>query len=100
MWTHEGPWKKCANTFWSIVKQKKLDLLSNKGWRKESLLWSNHAYPISTHTMVESPGLACFQGACLPLDTKCPESELNPMILSSTPNGRTQNNPHFTPGIQ
>jgi hypothetical protein len=28
-------------------------------------------------SVAESPGLARFQGACLPLDTKCPESELN-----------------------
>jgi hypothetical protein len=33
--------------------------------------------------MAESPGLARFQGACLPLDTKCPESELNQMMSST-----------------
>jgi hypothetical protein len=29
-------------------------------------------------------------GACLPLDTKGPENELNQMIPSSTPDGRTR----------
>jgi hypothetical protein len=38
--------------------------------------------------VAESPDLAHFQGACLPLDTKCPENELNQMIPSSTPDGR------------
>jgi hypothetical protein len=27
--------------------------------------------------VAESPGLARFQGACLSLETKCPEGELN-----------------------
>jgi hypothetical protein len=40
--------------------------------------------------VAESPGLAHLQGACLPLDTKCPKSELNQMIPSSTPDGRTR----------
>jgi hypothetical protein len=40
--------------------------------------------------VAESPGLARFQGARLPLDTKCPKRELNQMIPSSTPNGRTR----------
>jgi hypothetical protein len=40
--------------------------------------------------VAESPGLARFQGVCLPLDTKCPESELNQMIPSITPDGRTR----------
>jgi hypothetical protein len=40
--------------------------------------------------VAESPGLARFQGTCLPLDTKFPESELNQMIPSSTPDGRTR----------
>jgi hypothetical protein len=40
--------------------------------------------------VAESPNLTRFQGACLPLDTKCPESELNLMIPSSTPDGRTR----------
>jgi hypothetical protein len=44
----------------------------------------------SITSVAESPGLARFHCTCLPLDTKCPESELNQMILSSTPDGRTQ----------
>jgi hypothetical protein len=40
--------------------------------------------------VAESPSLARFQGACLPLGTKSPESELNQMIPSSTPDGRTR----------
>jgi hypothetical protein len=40
--------------------------------------------------VAESPNLARFWGVGLPLDTKCPESELNLMILSSTPDGRTR----------
>jgi hypothetical protein len=49
-------------------------------------------------TVAESPGLVRFQGACLPLDTKCPESELNQMIQSSTPNGRTRTIHSLHPG--
>jgi hypothetical protein len=40
--------------------------------------------------VAESPSFARFRGACLPLDTKCPESELNQKIPSSTPDGRTR----------
>jgi hypothetical protein len=40
--------------------------------------------------VAKSSDLARFQGVFLPLDTKCPESELNQMILSSTPDGRTR----------
>jgi hypothetical protein len=40
--------------------------------------------------VVESPDLTRFQGTRLPLDTKCPESELTQAIPSSTPNGWTR----------
>jgi hypothetical protein len=40
--------------------------------------------------VAESSELTRFQGHCLPLDTKCPESELNQTILSSTPNGKNR----------
>jgi hypothetical protein len=48
--------------------------------------------------VAESPGLASFQGAGLPLDTKCPESELNQMIPSNTPDGRTRTIHNLHPG--
>jgi hypothetical protein len=48
--------------------------------------------------VAESPSLACFQGACLPLGAKSPESELHQMIPSSTPDGRTRTLHNLHPG--
>jgi hypothetical protein len=60
-----------------------VQLLVARGAMAES---SSRASSLSA--VAESPSLARFQGACLPLGTKSPESELNQMIPSSTPDGR------------
>jgi hypothetical protein len=64
-------------------------ILHNDMSRASQLVLANGA---STYALfvAESPSLARFQDACLPQDTKCPESELNQMILSSTPDKRTR----------
>jgi hypothetical protein len=50
--------------------------------------------------VIESSSLARFRGACLPLDTKCPESELNQDDSVEHTRRENSNNPHFTPEIQ
>jgi hypothetical protein len=57
-------------------------------------------YTVQQQHVVESPSLARFRGACLPLDTKCPESELNQDDSVEHTRRENSNNPHFTPGIQ
>jgi hypothetical protein len=80
------------NKIWSTLVRPPITLrfCKIKGWTGQEA-WHNYCIKsLRRKCVAESSGLARFQGACLPVDTKCPESELNQMAPSSTPDGRTR----------
>jgi hypothetical protein len=68
-------------------------------WRRRPLLGTRRgAWGLSSSNSIvaESPSLARFQGTCLPLDTKSPESELNQWFRRAHPTGELEHSTFYT----